>query len=284
MNLQLPAGEDEARSMKQQGQQHQDNHLWGHMQSVFDAAAESGVCMGSIDHNFAWDEQYGLQWADESRKRSSYLSFVMLCDHMKLLDEFFPGEDGENGADKISLRSKYALYLVAKKFAVRLYAGAFKEKGDEYFAGNRIPLIAAYWTIADTRRKKDGDKRKRKRSGKGCNEKEEEVRKKWMLPDHPKKEVLSPAREMALDCLLQDGFGRVHISLVSQSGCPSKRMDMFTLNKEEIQFMKEHVAEEEGRRDKMAAFCMGLNARLGKDSLVLSCMDGDLARMVWEQM
>lgn len=44
------------------------------------------------------------------------------------------------------------------------------------------------------------------------------------------------------------------------------------------------VHEEEQRRDKMAAFCMGLNNRLGAESLVFSCMDGDLVKLVWEQL
>lgn len=34
----------------------------------------------------------------------------------------------------------------------------------------------------------------------------------------------------------------------------------------------------------MAAFCMGLNNRLGAESLVFSCMDGDLVKLVWEQL
>lgn len=219
--------------------------LWGNIQRVFDAACESGVCMGSIDSNFAWDEQYGLLQpppGDDGQKggdsssnsKSSYMSFVVLCDHMKLLDEFFPMDESEES----SLQSKYALYLVAKKFAVRRYSGGtFRSEGDLSPPG-RVPLIAAYWTMVEDRKRAE----KGQRGGGG---------KKRKMPQLPMSSsssssgLSSHTQELILDCLLEDGFNRVHLTLVSSDDDDrrdgSRRMEMFTLSKEEILFMREQV-------------------------------------------
>ena len=117
------------------------------------------------------------------------------------------------------------------------------------------PLIGCYHTLAQTNKRS-----KRKRGQRAA----------AALP------------VVLLDHLQADGFQRAHITLVSRA--PFRQSDiMFTLHAHEILCVRMSVLEEETLRKKMLAFCMGLDARLGADSLVRHAMDRDLARLVWDQ-
>lgn len=171
----------------------------------------------------------------------SYLSLVMVCRSFEPLEPFF-SEEKEPGDETM-----YALYLICKKFCA-----SFLLCRQDFDEGKGIPLVGAY----------DGGTMMARRNA-------------------------FAAQHLTMDAMMADAFSRVHIAVILKNAedeeknrKKKKRMESFTVERDVLARVQSLAQRERLHQEKSEAFCMGLMARLGKNSLVRSHLDGDLARMI----
>lgn len=225
------------------------------LQKVFEAADASEMLVATMDSNFHWEEQFHAPFGSSG----NFLSFAMVCRSFEPLEPFF-SEEREPDASAM-----YALYLMCKKFAAHFFlpeGEAEKVRIGKEGVLVQIPLAAAYRTMD------------RKR---------------------PRRRQLTAAEQLALEQMmggLDDfaaGYSRVHITLVERdreddlcegSSRTRRRMECFTLEKAVLEEVARRTWQEALDVEKMQAFCMGLHARLGEQSLIQKHLDEDIGRLI----
>lgn len=226
------------------------------LKKVFDGAAASEMLVATMDSNFHWEEQFHAAFGTSG----SFLSFAMVCRTFEPMESLFSDECEPDAA------TMYALYLVCKKFAAHFFLGE-EQAGSVAVGGGcilPIPLAAPYRTMDKKRHEPE------------------------------KRRLLTGAEQLALEHVMMDdaragGYARVHITLMERneeegdwdgSRKGVRRMECFTLERHVLEEVAKRAGQEALEMEKMQAFCMGLHARLGEQSLIHSHLDEDLGKMI----